>query len=111
MRYSQEFKDNVVARLLSKELSISEAVERYSIGKSTISYWLRIAREQAGFGTLPNKGNLKPMTSLKLPKGVTYLQAHTAVVAKEIMSETGLRPVLPQAWLPRLHSRCLGRMV
>ena len=32
MRYSQEFKDNVVARLLSKELSISEAVERYSIG-------------------------------------------------------------------------------
>ncbi|MEI3011289.1 MAG: hypothetical protein V8T46_03400 [Sutterella seckii] len=30
MRYSQEFKDNVVARLLSKELSISEAVEQYS---------------------------------------------------------------------------------
>ena len=55
MRYSQEFKDNVVARLLSKELSISEAVEQYSIGKSTISYWLRIAREQAGCGTLPNK--------------------------------------------------------
>ena len=88
MRYSQEFKDNVVARLLSKELSISEAVERYSIGKSTISYWLRIAREQAVCGTLPNKGNLKPMTSLKLPKGVTYLQAHSAVVAREIMSET-----------------------
>ena len=91
MRYSQEFKDNVVARLLSKELSISEAVERYSIGKSTISYWLKIAREQAVCGTLPNKGNPKRMTSLKLPKG--------------------LRPVLPQAWLPRLHSRCLGRMV
>ena len=45
MRYSQEFKDNVVARLLSKELSISEAVEKYSISKSTISYWLRITRE------------------------------------------------------------------
>ena len=43
MRYSQEFKDNVVARLLSKELSISEAVEQYSIGKSTISYWLRVS--------------------------------------------------------------------
>ena len=62
MRYSQEFKDNVVARLLSKELSISEAVEQYSICKSMISYWLRIAREQAGCGMLPNKGNLKPMT-------------------------------------------------
>ena len=88
MRYSQEFKDNVVARLLSKELSISEAVKRYSIGKSTISYWLKIAREQAVCGTLPNKGNPKLMTSLKLPKGVTYLQAHSAVVAREIMSET-----------------------
>ena len=88
MRYSQEFKDNVVARLLSKELSISEAVEQYSIGKSTISYWLRIAREQAGCGTLPNKGNPKLMTSLKLPKGVTYLQAHTAVNAKAFMSES-----------------------
>ena len=65
MRYSQEFKDNVVARLLSKELSISEAVEQYSIGKST-----------------------KLMASLKLPKGVTYLQAHTAVNAKAFMSET-----------------------
>ena len=72
MRYSQEFKDNVVARLLSKELSISEAVERYSIGKSTISYWLRIAREQAVCGTLPNKGNLKPMTK----EGVCALRAY-----------------------------------
>ena len=88
MRYSQEFKDNVVARLLSKEFSISEAVVQYSIGKSTISYWLKIAREQAVCGTLPNKGNPKLMASLKLPKGVTYLQAHTAVVAREIMSET-----------------------
>ena len=88
MRYSQEFKDNVVARLLSKELSISEAVEQYSIGKSTISYWLRIAREQAVCGTLPNKGNPKIMASLKLPKGVTYLQANEVVAAKRLLSET-----------------------
>lgn len=63
MRYSQEFKDNVAARLLSKELSISEAVEQYSIGKSTISYWLKIAREQAVCGTAarcPTKGISSP---------------------------------------------------
>ena len=77
MRYSQEFKDNVVARLLSKELSISEAVEQYSIGKSTISYWLRIAREQAGCGTLPNKGNPKLMASLKLPKACKSSKDHS----------------------------------
>ena len=63
-------------------------MEQYSICKSMISYWLRIAREQAGCGTLPNKGNPKLMASLKLPKGVTYLQAHTAVNAKAFMSES-----------------------
>ena len=46
MRYSQEFKDNVVARLLSKELSISEAVEQYSIGKSTISYGVTVISDE-----------------------------------------------------------------
>ena len=34
MRYSQEFIDNLVARILSKELRISEASVQYSIGKS-----------------------------------------------------------------------------
>lgn len=115
MRYSQEFKDNVVARLLSKELSISEAVEQYSIGKSTISYWLKIAREQAGCGTLPNKGNPKLMASLKLPKGVTYLQAHTAVNAKAFMSETdfgqfcrkhGYLASTVDAWTEWFNNRC-----
>ena len=46
MRYSQEFKDNVVARLLSKELSISEAVEQYSIGKSAISYGVTVISDE-----------------------------------------------------------------
>ena len=112
MRYSQEFKDNVVARLLSKELSISEAVEQYSIGKSTISYWLRIAREQAGCGTLPNKGNPKLMASLKLPKGVTYLQAHTAVNAKAFMSETdfGQLAISPPQSMPGPNGLTIIRM-
>ena len=46
MRYSQEFKDNVVACLLSKELSISEAVEQYSIGKSAISYGVTVISDE-----------------------------------------------------------------
>ena len=110
MRYSQEFKDNVVARLLSKELSISEAVERYSIGKSTISYWLKIAKEQAGCGTLPNKGNPKLMASLKLPKGVTYLQAHTTVVAREIMSETAFGQFCRKQGYARLFTLLMHRV-
>ena len=46
MRYSQEFKDNVVACLLSKELSISEAMEQYSIGKSAISYGVTVISDE-----------------------------------------------------------------
>ena len=47
MRYSQEFIDNLVARILSKELRISEASVQYSIGKSTIRYWLEKAKEKS----------------------------------------------------------------
>ena len=88
MRYSQEFIDNLVARILSKELRISEASVQYSIGKSTIRYWLKQAKEKSDCVTLPNTGISKPMADLKLPKGVTYLQAHTAVNAKAFLSET-----------------------
>ena len=88
MRYSQEFKDSIIARLLSKELTVSEAHERYSVGRSTLAYWLKTARRQGDDCTGSNKGNSQPMTRLKLPKGVTYLQAHAAVVVRDIMSES-----------------------
>ena len=88
MRYSQEFIDNLVARILSKELQISKATEQYSIGKSTIRYWLKQAKEKSDCVTLPNTGFSKCMADLKLLKGVTYLQAFTTVNAKAFLSET-----------------------
>jgi transposase-like protein len=77
-----------VARILIKELRISEPTEQYSIGKSTIRYWLNQANEKSDCVTLPNTGISKPMADLKLPKGVTYLQAFTAVNAKTFLNET-----------------------
>ena len=88
MRYSQEFKDKTTARLLSKELTVPEASEQFKIAPSTLYYWVGVALKRAGSVAKSNKGNSLVMTSLKLPKGVTYLQAHTAVNAKEFMSET-----------------------
>ena len=64
MRYSQEFIDNLVARILSKELRISKATEQYSIGKSTIRYWLKQAKEKSDCATLPNAGFSKCMATL-----------------------------------------------
>ena len=86
MQYSQEFKDNLVARILSKELSVAEAIRRYSVGHGTIHTWLRKARMQASGGVMTSKED-RPMTSLKLPKGVAYLQAYRAVAAREFLDE------------------------
>ena len=89
MQYSQEFKDNLVARILSKELSVAEAIRRYSVGHGTIHTWLRKARMQASGSAATGKEESKSMASLKLPKGVTYLRAHHAVVAMELLDEAG----------------------
>lgn len=88
MQYSQEFKDKTVARLLSKELTIAEAAEQYSIHKTTLYNWINAIKTQTNNANQSNQGGSASMTKLKLPKGVTYLQAHTAVNAREFMSET-----------------------
>ena len=88
MRYSQEFKDQTVARLLRKELTVAEASEQYSVSRATLYDWIKAAMKQTDSISNPNKGCSSSMTNLKLPKGVTYLQAHTAVNAKELLSET-----------------------
>lgn len=88
MRYSQEFKDQTVARLLRKELTVAEASKQYSISRATLYDWIKAVMKQTGGTSKPNKGSSPSMTNLKLPKGVTYLQAHTAVNAKELLSET-----------------------
>ena len=77
-----------MACILSKELRNSEASVQYLIGKSTIRYWLKKVKEKSDCVTFPNTGIPKPMANLKLPKGVTYLQALTAVNAKAFLSES-----------------------
>ena len=95
MRYLEEFKDETTARLLilSKELTVPAASEQFKIAPSTLYllyllyYSVEAALKQAGSIAKYNKGNSPAMTSLKLPKGVTYLQAFKAVIAKEFLSQ------------------------
>lgn len=88
MRYSQEFKDSIVARILAKELTAAEAHSQHSVALPTIYGWLRQARQAVSSGATTNAQGTQPMTTLKLPKGVTYLQAYEAVVLKKALSET-----------------------
>ncbi len=87
MRYSEEFKNNVVARLLGKEVSYTEAVQQYGVSYVTLRNWVGKATAP-GCEATANSKEARTMEKLKLPKGMTYLKAYKAVNAQEFMSET-----------------------
>ena len=41
MVFSSEFKNQVISRILSKEISITDAHREYGIGKSTVYKWIK----------------------------------------------------------------------
>ena len=90
MRYSEEFKNHVVSRLLMGEVTIAQAQEQYGVSTFSLREWRKKALSQAGESSAAEtheQENLQ-MSKLRLPKGVTYLQAHEAVAAKRLLSET-----------------------
>ena len=50
--YTKEFKEEAVKLVTEAGLSVGEAARRLSVGKSTIEYWIRKARN----GGLSNQG-------------------------------------------------------
>lgn len=90
MRYSEEFKNHVVSRLLTGEVTIAQAQEQYGVSTFSLREWRKKALSQAGESSTAEtheQENLQ-MSKLRLPKGVTYLQAYEAVAAKRLLSET-----------------------
>lgn len=92
MSYTQEFKDMVVSRVLSGEMTKNVASQQFRVALSTIYLWLREAESGAKSGytstKLPKSLKEKDMKKLDLPRGISYLDAHRAVVARDIMSES-----------------------
>jgi transposase len=56
--YTMEFKEEVVKMVTEAGLSIPEVGRRVSVAKSTITYWVKLAKE----GTLSNNGKQRPVT-------------------------------------------------
>jgi Transposase and inactivated derivatives len=56
--YTKEFKEEAVKMVTEAGLSIPEVGRRVSVGKSTIAYWVKLAKE----GTLSNDGKQRPVT-------------------------------------------------
>lgn len=89
MEYSEEFKNSVVSRILSKEISVAAATTQYKISKTTLYNW----KAEALNGTISasqSKESMPTMSQpekLRLPKGVEYLEAHEAVVLMKHLDE------------------------
>jgi len=56
--YTKEFKEEAVKMIVEGRLKIPEVARRLSIAKSTIEYWVRLARE----GVLDTGKNRRPVS-------------------------------------------------
>ena len=56
--YTKEFKEEAVKMVTEAGLSIPEVGRRVSVSKSTIKYWVKLAKE----GRLSNGGKQRPVT-------------------------------------------------
>lgn len=84
-RYSDEFKASVIRRIQFKEITASEAQRQYGMALSTLIKWRKkLCGNNISYSTTNSKD---AMSKLTLPKGINYLQAYKAVVAKQLLSE------------------------
>ena len=56
--YTKEFKEEAVKMVTEAGLSIPEVSRRVAVSKTTIAYWVKLARE----GRLSNGGKQRPVT-------------------------------------------------
>jgi transposase len=57
--YTKEFKEEAVNMVTEAGLSIPEVARRVSVSTSTITYWVKLAKE----GALSNDGKQRPVTA------------------------------------------------
>ena len=76
MVFSSEFKNQVISRILSKEISITDAHREYGIGKSTVYKWIKKINVDVS-----NPSNLRRKESpeiIPLPRGMNLRAAIAA---------------------------------
>ena len=73
MRYSDEFKNHVVSRLLIGEVTIPQAQEQYGVSTFSLREWRKKALSQAGESSAAETHAQEnpQMSKLRLPKGKT----------------------------------------
>ena len=80
--YTKEFKEEAVKLVTEAGLSVSEVAQRLSVGKSTIEYWVRKARE----GRLSDQGrkavSAEEMEMNRLRREVAELKMEREILKK-----------------------------
>ncbi len=86
MSYSEEFRASLVERILSGEISVSAAAQTYKLAPQTIRAW----RDKALAANMQASSNNKKsdMKRLILPKNISYLKAHEAVILMRVLEES-----------------------
>ena len=90
--HSQEFKDSVVARLLAKELTVAAASQQYQISEYTLYKWRKAVLNDTVVASQIVKNQQIPtvITTLHLPKDVSHMRAHEAVILMMALSGLNL---------------------
>ena len=83
--YPSEFKEAVLERVLSGEISMNAAAQTYKLAFATVRKWRDDVLAANMPASLTTQGNR--MNRLILPKSVSYLKAHEAVVLKHVLGE------------------------
>ena len=76
MGYSIKFKNQVVSRILSRELTIDAAHREYSVAKSTLHFWIKKVKEGVSGNTDLRAKELK--SGIPLPRGMNLRAAIAA---------------------------------
>lgn len=76
MAYSPEFKNQVVSRILSKELTFAAARREYDVGKATLHRWLKQVKDGVSSNTAIRGKEPKP--AVPLPRGMNLRAAIAA---------------------------------
>ncbi len=80
--YTREFKEEAVKLVTEAGLSVSEVAQRLSVGKSTIEYWVRKAREGSLSDQRKKVVSVEEMEMNRLRREVAELKMEREILKK-----------------------------
>ena len=81
--YTKEFKEEAVKMVTEAGLSLPEVARRVSVSKSTITYWVKLAKE----GTLSNGGKQRPVTGEQMELALLKREVAELKMERDILKK------------------------